>query len=179
MIAPRQPDPENESRESQPRNVLLAVLPREADGERILQALRDAAPSVPVMLVPTRNGEGEAVRRLIARGTGGAEETSPKETIRFGSVEVDLASRKVMREGREVVLAPRAFDLLVALHQAGGRVLSRQALLREVWGHRSEVLTRTVDSHIWELRKKLEEDPARPRFIRTVWKAGYRFEFAS
>ena len=57
-----------------------------------------------------------------------------------------------------------------------GRVLSRQQLLKEVWGHRGSVLTRTVDSHVSELRQRLEDDPAQPRHILTVWKVGYRFQ---
>ena len=55
-------------------------------------------------------------------------------------------------------------------------MLTRQDLLRDVWGHLGAVLTRTVDSHVSELRQKLEEDPSSPRHIHTVWKVGYRFE---
>jgi DNA-binding response OmpR family regulator len=64
----------------------------------------------------------------------------------------------------------------MALVHSEGRVLSRQDLLKNVWGHRAAVLTRTVDSHVSELRQKLERDPADPDHIHTVWKVGYRFE---
>ena len=70
------------------------------------------------------------------------------------------------------------FDLLVALVRRRGAVVSRLDLLHEVWGHSSAVLTRTVDTHIAELRRKLEDNPAIPRHILTVRKAGYRLEQA-
>jgi DNA-binding response OmpR family regulator len=66
------------------------------------------------------------------------------------------------------------FDLLVALLRRRGAVASRVELLKEVWGHSSAVLTRTVDTHVGELRRKLEADPSTPRHILTVRKAGYR-----
>jgi DNA-binding response OmpR family regulator len=82
----------------------------------------------------------------------------------------------VTREGTPVALSPKEFDLLLALVRRRGAVASRVELLREVWGHRVEVMTRTVDIHIAELRRKLEHDPSQPRHILTVWKAGYRLE---
>ncbi|MBA2305726.1 MAG: winged helix-turn-helix domain-containing protein [Acidobacteria bacterium] len=73
-----------------------------------------------------------------------------------------------------VGLTPMEFDLLLALVRRKGAVASRIELLAEVWGHSSAVLTRTVDTHIGELRRKLERDPSAPRHILTVRKAGYR-----
>ena len=92
----------------------------------------------------------------------------------FGTVEINPASRTVTKEGTPVALSPKEFDLLLALVRRRGAVASRVELLREVWGHRVEVMTRTVDIHIAELRRKLEDDPSQPRHILTVWKAGYR-----
>ena len=66
------------------------------------------------------------------------------------------------------------FDLLIALLRREGAVESRLELLSKVWGHASDVLTRTIDTHIGELRRKLECDPSTPRHILTVRKAGYR-----
>ena len=95
---------------------------------------------------------------------------------RFGDVEVYEARRSVIKAGKPVQLTPKEFDLLLALMRRGGAVASRSDLLREVWGHRAEVATRTVDIHVAELRRKLEDDPGQPRHVLTVWKAGYRFE---
>ena len=78
------------------------------------------------------------------------------------------------RSGREVELAPRELDLLLALLRAEGRVVSRLELMERVWGYAHGVITRTVDTHVAELRRQLEEEPARPRHILTARKAGYR-----
>ena len=101
--------------------------------------------------------------------------TTPRLIHRFGAVEVNVASRVVTRNGVAVELTPREFDLLVGLLRRRGQVLSRPDLLREVWGHRGRVMTRTVDMHVVELRRKLEERPDNPRYILTVRKIGYRF----
>ena len=83
-------------------------------------------------------------------------------------------------EGRDVAralseLRGKEFDLLVALLGRRGAVISRQELLKEVWGYgNADINTRTVDVHLSELRRKLEDDPASPRYILTVRKAGYR-----
>jgi DNA-binding response OmpR family regulator len=95
---------------------------------------------------------------------------------RFGEVVVDCTTRTVARDGALVPLAPLEFDLLVALIRRDGAVVSREALLREVWGYRASVISRTVDTHVAELRRKLEPDPARPRHLLTVRKAGYRLQ---
>ena len=96
-------------------------------------------------------------------------------TLAFGDVSVDLGSRNVTRAGKVVALTPKAYELLLALVRRGGVVASRADLLKEVWGYGAFIMTRTVDSHIAELRRKLD-DPNDPRHIITVWKVGYRFE---
>jgi DNA-binding response OmpR family regulator len=96
---------------------------------------------------------------------------------RFGDIEVNPASGTVIRDGEPVTLTPKEFDLLVALLRRKGAVASRAELLGEVWEYaNTEVETRTVDVHVAELRRKLEDDPANPRHIVTVRKKGYRLE---
>ena len=95
---------------------------------------------------------------------------------RFGEVQIEPAARRVTRAGAEIPLAPLEYDLLQALVRRGGAVATRLDLLREVWGYSAAVVSRTVDTHIAELRRKLEEDPARPRHIITVRKVGYRLQ---
>ncbi len=82
----------------------------------------------------------------------------------------------MLRGGDPVPLRLKEFDLLMALVSRAGTVVSRMDLLREVWGYRSWVATRTVDTHVAELRRKLEADPANPRHILTVRKIGYRLQ---
>jgi two-component system response regulator MtrA len=81
----------------------------------------------------------------------------------------------VIRGDEIVPLRPKEYQLLLALISRAGRVVSRAELLTEVWGYQDEVMSRTVDTHIAELRRKLEDDPASPRHFLTVRKTGYRF----
>lgn len=111
----------------------------------------------------------EWIRR---EGAGGVE-----PALRgFGDVTVDFATHQVRRAGRAAELRPKEYALLVALLRRGGRVASRLELLREVWGYAEDVMSRTVDTHVAMLRRKLEDDPAHPRHIVTVRTFGYRIE---
>jgi DNA-binding response OmpR family regulator len=89
---------------------------------------------------------------------------------------VCAATRAVRRGGRPVALRPKEYALLAALLARRGAVASREELLREVWRYEPDVTSRTVDTHVLELRRKLEADPARPRHLLTVRGAGYRLD---
>jgi DNA-binding response OmpR family regulator len=93
---------------------------------------------------------------------------------RIGDIEIDRATRVVTRRGARIDLAPKEFDLLIALADRRGAIATRLELMRNVWGWSDAVITRTIDTHIAELRRKLEDDPAKPRLILTVRKVGYR-----
>jgi len=94
----------------------------------------------------------------------------------FGEITVDMRTRMVYR-GREVIdLTPMEFDLLVFLLRANGNIVSRETLMRQVWRYTPGLTSRTVDQHVARLRHKIERDPAEPRHILTVRKAGYRLE---
>jgi len=111
----------------------------------------------------------------LLRRSGGTTDLA-REIIRFGDVEVNVAARTVTKGGTPVALSPLEYALLLALIRKAGVAVSRLSLLQEVWGHRAEVMTRTVDIHIAEIRRKIEDVPAEPRHIITVRKHGYRFE---
>jgi DNA-binding response OmpR family regulator len=187
---------------NQPDLVVLDLMLPGLDGYRVLQALRQNGSHVPVLLLTARGDEADKVRglklgaddyvtkpfgllELLARVeallrratpvTAQAEEPAP-DAVRFGDVEVQPETRSVRRAGSEVPLTPKEFDLLLALIRRGGRIAGRVELMREVWGHRAAIISRTVDTHVAELRRKLETDPANPRYILTVRKAGYRFQ---
>jgi DNA-binding response OmpR family regulator len=113
-------------------------------------------------------------RRLSTTGEpAGRPPGSAADVVRFGDVEARLGSRTVLRAGVPVPLRPKELDLLRALADRAGLVLSRRELLEEVWGYDPAVRTRTVDTHVLTLRRKLEDDPANPRHIVTARKAGY------
>ncbi|HVZ73369.1 MAG TPA: response regulator transcription factor [Polyangia bacterium] len=98
----------------------------------------------------------------------------PEPSLRFGDVVVDLAGRAVMRSGEIVKLTHLEFELLSFLCRNRGRVYTREALLRQVWGLQ-QGQARTVDNFVAQLRAKLEDDPDRPRYLLTVRGSGYRF----
>jgi two-component system alkaline phosphatase synthesis response regulator PhoP len=185
------------AREQRPDLLILDLMLPGMDGYRVLKALREEGATLPVLILTARGEEADKVLgfrlgaddyvtkpfgllELLARvgallrRAGGRGEAAAPEVERFGEVEVHPDSRLVRRRGEEVPLTPKEFDLLWALLRRRGGVAARLELLAEVWGHRAAVMTRTVDMHVAQLRRKLEDDPAEPRHIVTVWKAGYR-----
>src|SRR5215216_2594043 len=95
-----------------------------------------------------------------------------EETFTFGDIIVDEYTRMVWREGNEVNLTPKEYELLVALARRRGAPASKQALMSEVWNSRVETRSRTLDQHVFELRKKLERTTRTPRHLITVRKYG-------
>jgi two-component system, OmpR family, alkaline phosphatase synthesis response regulator PhoP len=184
------------ARGGEPDVIVLDLMLPELDGYRVLKALREEGRSMPVLILTARGEEADKVLgfrlgaddyvtkpfgllELLARVAAllrrsGAQ--SARRIERVGEVEIDTVARAVRRQGQEVTLTPKEFDLLLALVRRQGAVAGRIELLAEVWGHRAAVLTRTVDMHVAQLRRKLEPDPTNPRHILTVWKAGYRVE---
>ena len=185
-----------------PDLLILDLMLPEMDGYRVLHELRRQERATPVLILTARGDETDKVRgfrlgaddyvtkpfgllellarveALLRRSAASAPraDAGGDARDRFGSVAVDRGARSVEREGAPVPLTPKEYDLLVALMDRGGKVASRVELMREVWGHRAAILSRTVDTHVAELRRKLEDDPARPRHILTIRKAGYRFQ---
>jgi two-component system alkaline phosphatase synthesis response regulator PhoP len=187
------------ARSAGPDLVILDLMLPGMDGYRVLRALRDEGRRMPVLILTARGEEADKVRglrlgaddyvtkpfgvlELLARveallrraAPPGRDGAGPPE--HFGDVEVIPASRTVRRGGAPVCLTPKEFDLLYALIKRRGAVATRMELLSEVWGYSVAVLSRTVDTHVAELRRKLEVDPAAPRHILTVRKAGYRLD---
>jgi two-component system alkaline phosphatase synthesis response regulator PhoP len=177
--------------------VLDMMLP-DMDGLQLLRTARKEGHQLPVLVLTARGQESDKVvalklgaddyltkpfglLELLARveallRRSGVAHPDEAPCYRFGEVEVRSATRTVLRAGRSVELTPKEFDLLCALLRAGGAVVPREDLLRRVWGHRSAMVTRTLDSHVAELRRKLEQEPASPKHILTVRKVGYRIE---
>jgi two-component system alkaline phosphatase synthesis response regulator PhoP len=184
-----------------PDLTILDIMLPQLDGFRVLKTLRQKDRATPVLLLTAKGEEFDKVRglrmgaddyvtkpfgllELLARVEALLRRTQPPlasaneahEVHRFGNVELDAAAFTVRRASESVELAPKEFSLLLALLRAGGAVVSRLQLMREVWGYSAAVVSRTVDTHIAELRRKLEENPASPRHIITVRKTGYRIK---
>jgi two-component system alkaline phosphatase synthesis response regulator PhoP len=181
-----------------PDLVVLDLMLPGMDGFRVLRALRAAELAMPVLVLTARGEESDKVRclklgaddyltkpfgvlELLARVEALLRRANGKTVVaaareRFGDIELDRATHSVLLEGIAVELAPKEYDLLLALADRNGAVVTRLDLMRQVWGYSDAVITRTIDTHIAELRRKLERDPAHPRHILTVRKVGYRLE---
>lgn len=182
-----------------PDLILLDLMLPGMSGFDVLKGLRSSGNRMPVIIVSARGEEAdkvhgfrldadqyvtkpvglmellERVRALLRRSAQvGSDEVAAR--IHFGEVNIEPGPRIVTRGDRSVALTPKAYELMLALIRRQGAVVSRVELLREVWGSAGDVQTRTVDSHMAELRRKLEDNPADPRHFLTVWKVGYRFE---
>jgi DNA-binding response OmpR family regulator len=118
------------------------------------------------------------IRRLAptARVSGTGDGRVRNSQLSFSDVMVDLRTRTVLRNGKAVELSPMEFDFLAYLIDSGGDIVSRETLMQQVWRYSLGVTSRTVDQHVARLRNKLEPDPAQPRHLITVRKAGYRFQ---
>jgi two-component system, OmpR family, alkaline phosphatase synthesis response regulator PhoP len=182
--------------------ILLDLMLPGLDGLGVLHTLRAEGIETPVLVLTAKGDESDkvrglrdgaddyvtkpfALRELLARVAAllrRAQSATAHDSIGrgvpassgFGRVRIDPATRTVTRDGQAVPLRPKEYDLLQALLRRGGRLAARTELLKEVWGYQDSVVSRTLDTHVGELRRKLEEDPARPRHILTVRKTGYR-----
>ena len=111
------------------------------------------------------------VRALLRRSSGALTD----RPLEFEGLRIDPSRRTLERNGRPVPVTTLEFDLLYFLASRPGRVFSREALMEQVWGSDRVVDDRSIDSLVSRVRRKLEQDPARPRYLQTVWGAGYRF----
>ena len=180
-----------------PHVILLDLMLPEMDGYQVLRRIRENGDRTPVIILSARGEEADKVRgfrldadqyvtkpfsivelneRIAAllRRTTSKPENPLASVITFGDVVVNTDCRTVTKGGADCALTPKAYDLLLALVRRNGAVAGRNELLKEVWGYGAFIMTRTVDTHIAELRKKLEANAADPEFIVTVWKVGYR-----
>ncbi|MDH5785696.1 MAG: response regulator transcription factor [Chromatiales bacterium] len=115
------------------------------------------------------------LRRAEAMGNQAQQEEEMGESIQCGELLIDTERRQVTIAGDEIELTAREFDLLLYFARHPGRVYSRVQLLDKVWGYGHEGYEHTVNSHINRLRSKIETDPAKPRYVLTVWGVGYKF----
>lgn len=110
------------------------------------------------------------------RLTSSGPENAGQQSICVGDLEILVDERRVIKGGREVYLKNREFDLLVFLVRNANIVFSKDTLFERVWGMDAVGETTTVTVHINRIREKIEDDPANPRYIETMWGAGYRFK---
>lgn len=175
--------------------ILDVMLPRKK-GFDVCRDIRQAGLVLPIIMLTARS---EMVDKVLGLKIGADDYvTKPFEMIEllarveahlrnppqlsedpavqeFGSIRVDLLGTSVSKNGKPVPLAAKEFQLLRYLMKHPGITLSRDVLLREVWGYSPQAFTRTVDVHIASLRQKLEKDPQKPTLLVTVLGLGYKF----
>lgn len=174
--------------------VLLDVMLPGKDGFEVCRAIRAHGRNTPILMLTARGQADDAVRglklgaddyvskpfnmgELMARVAALLRRVPSKEPSVFesGSIRVDFAGTEVTKDGNRVNLSAREFQLLRFLIQRRGETLSRETLLKEVWGYSADMYTRTVDMRIANLRQRLEDDPKQPHYILTVQGLGYKF----
>jgi two-component system alkaline phosphatase synthesis response regulator PhoP len=186
------------AREERPQLVVLDLMLPVLDGLHVCRTLRSES-DVPVIMLTAKTTEGDKLlglelgaddyvtkpfspRELAARVKAVLRRT-PTESLQrgpaqvtHGDLKVDFPKRAVTVAGQPVVLTPTEFRLLGTLVRAAEQVLSREQLIEKVLGTDFEGLDRNIDVHILNLRRKLGDHPAHPRFIKTVYGAGYGFQ---
>lgn len=187
--------------ELRPRLVILDLMLPGIDGLEICRRIRATNKHLPVMMLTARSEEFDkvlglelgaddyltkpfSVRELVARvkalvrrsEVADIDRSAPEaERLVYDELEIDLVKRQVRISSHEISLTAKEFDLLALFARNPGRAYSRQELLDVVWGYQYVGYSHTVNTHINRLRRKIEQDPASPRFIQTVWGVGYRF----
>ena len=180
-----------------PDLIVLDIMLPGWSGLDILQELRQKAEEVPVLILSARDkvqdkiqglGLGaddyvtkpfelpELLARVEAMLRRRRVDQGAEPLVTFGEVEIDPRGRTISRAGQEVQVSAREFDLLLLLARNPGRPFTRDVILDRVWGWGFDGTTRTVDNFIMSLRQKLEPDPSRPRYIKTVRQVGYKLE---
>jgi len=182
--------------------VVLDLMLPGMDGVTVCQKLRALPGYVPILMLTAKSTELDrvlglevgaddyltkpfSIRELQARikallrrvAAMNQQPAAARESdqLTFGDLVIDVGRRRVQVAGREVTLTAKEFDLLLYFARHPGRVYNRAELLDKVWGYGHEGYEHTVNSHINRLRAKIEQDPAKPHYVLTVWGVGYKF----
>ena len=176
--------------------ILLDVMLPKMDGFDVCSALRTAGITTPIVMLTARTQEAEKVlgldsgaddyitkpfglhelrARIRAHLRRGAQQKDREK--RFGDCLVDFDRATLKRAGQPVEITPQELRLLAALVAAAGRVVSRDQLIEAAWGPGTAITDRAVDTHVFNLRKKIEEVPSEPRYLLSVRGLGYRFGY--
>jgi len=181
--------------------VILDIMLPVVDGIGVCKKMREQETYIPIIMLTSKSSEIDrvvglevgaddyitkpfSIPELLARikaqfrsieALSKPTNAADKEDIRVGDMAIHLAKRQVSIKDKEVELTAREFDLLVYFAKHPGQVFTRTQLLDHVWGYQFEGYEHTVNTHINRLRIKIEEDPAKPFYILTVWGVGYKF----
>jgi DNA-binding response OmpR family regulator len=184
------------ARETKPDLVVLDLMLPRMSGYEVCRKLRADGARVPILILSARGEEADRIlgldigaddymgkpfslRELVARVRAllrrAAPATGAPERLEYDDVVVDFRRYEALRADRALEMTRKEFGVLRLLVERAGEVVTRDALLREVWGYEATPTTRTVDNHVASLRAKLERDPSRPSHLLTVHGVGYKW----
>jgi DNA-binding response OmpR family regulator len=177
--------------------LILEVTLPDISGLDVCRKLRERGNEVPIIMLSAKSDETDIVvalevgandyvtkpfrmREFIARvrvqlRQRAKSQGDPLRRCSFGDIAVDFEAHRTTRAGIEIELTPKEYEILRLLIRCRGEVVTRQRILTAIWGYTSAPATRTVDNHVARLRQKLEDDPARPSYVLSVYGEGYKF----
>ena len=179
-----------------PDLVILDLMLPKVNGYEVCKILKKQIPDLPIIMLTAKSQEAEIVTGLelgaddyITKPFGVLEllarinalfrrvvsGSGPQEVHRFGDLEINFKKYYARKKGRPLKLSPREYELLKCFIERQGEIISREELLKQIWGYESYPDTRTVDTHIAKLRRKIEDKPEEPKLIVTVHGMGYKF----
>jgi DNA-binding response OmpR family regulator len=180
-----------------PDLIILDIMLPEMGGLEVCRELRQKNIGIPIIMLTAKGEEIDkvvgleigaddyitkpfSIRELLARiktqlRRSEREVKAVPKVYSFGDIEIDFAQFKVRRKGKELDFTSLEMEILKYFIAHRGEVVARNDLLDKIWGYDSYPITRTIDNHILKLRKKIEEDPAHPQYILSVYGGGYRF----
>jgi len=178
-----------------PDLIILDIMLPKINGYEICRLIRKEGLEMPIVMLTAKGQESDiilglnlgaddyvtkpfSIKELLARADAflRRRRVEQPQVFRFCDCELDVAARQLRRSGAEVPLTPKEFRLLEFFAKRAGRALTRDEILRSVWGYDVFVTARSVDRCVTTLRQKIEPDPRRPTLIQTIREIGYRFE---
>lgn len=181
--------------ETRPDLVVLDLMLPKVNGYEICRFLRAEHFDMPILMLTAKGQESDivlglklgaddyvtkpfSIKELLARAEAvlRRRQERPRSVHEFGACRIDLDARTFARDGREVAMSPKEFELLAYFVARAGRALSRETIMSDVWGYDCSVTLRSIDRFVNALRNKIEPDPREPQHIRTVREFGYKFE---
>jgi len=179
-----------------PNLVILDIMLPKLNGYEVCKTLKKEIPDLPIIMLTAKSQEAEIVTglelgaddyitkpfsvlellarinalfRRVASGSG------LQEIHRFGDLEINFKKYNAQKKGKALKLSPREYELLRCFIERQGEIITREELLKKIWGYYTYPDTRTVDAHIAKLRHKIEDNPEEPKLIVTVHGLGYKF----
>ena len=185
--------------EEKPDVVILDIMLPGIDGFEVCRSLREEFPGMGIIMLTARNLDMDKIMGLeygaddymvkpfnplelvlrvegLIRRMGTVETELSNNIMKSGPFVIELDSQKVWKDGKEIETTPKEFQLMKLFIENPGRAFSREQLLKTVWGYEFVGDSRIVDVHIRRLRKKIEDQPSKPKYIETVWGTGYRWK---